>query len=146
MTPKFPTTWPSSVANRQGALSYALFERLQRVIFIQNGFFWSSCEIGNQKRRSEGKISHGEFKNPPKKSFQKRGGTEKQSGQMSVIMSVQEMLITSKVRSFFSLFSQNKGPDNIQARSDCSRRINAWSRILPNRSGGWPLCCRNQLW
>ena len=72
MTPKFPTTWPSSVANRQGALSYALFEHLQRVIFIQNRFFWSSGEIGNQARRSEGKISHGEFKNPPKKLFQKR--------------------------------------------------------------------------
>lgn len=51
-----------------------------------------------------------------KKSFQKRGGTEKQSGQMLVIMSVQEMLITSKVRLFFSLFLQNKGPDDVQAQ------------------------------
>lgn len=43
-----------------------------------------------------------------KSRFKKRGGTEKQSGQMLVIMSVQEMLITSKVRSFFSLFCFRK--------------------------------------
>ena len=46
-----------------------------------------------------------------KSRFKKKRALKKQSGQMLVIMSVQEMLITSKVRSFFSLFSQNKGPD-----------------------------------